>query len=107
MGAVARQAGCAWVISSTYVVAADGTVGPPSVAALVPDFMNLFKPFITELWPSTTTGSTTVHVWVLMSRTCVAMAASNDPVATTRPSGRRSEERRVGKEGRSRGWPYH
>ena len=50
--------------------------------------MNLFRLYITELCPSTTIGSTTVQVCALMSRTCVGMAASKDPVARTRPSGR-------------------
>ncbi len=74
-------------MSRTYVVAADGLKGGSEVAE-VPDFMNLFKLYITEPCPSTTTGSTTVHVWALMSRTCVGIAASKEPVAKTRPSGR-------------------
>src|SRR2546422_9709929 len=48
-----------------------------------------------------------LHRWMLRTRSPWAMAASTSKPAITRPNTVRSEERRVGKECRSRWSPYH
>ena len=75
-------------MSRTYAVAADGPFDTPE-SVPVPLLMIFPGRYIAELWPSTTTGSIVVQVWVATSSARVTTAASFAPASRTRPSGSR------------------
>jgi hypothetical protein len=83
------QAGEAWVMSSTYAVAAEGNPGLSAVA--VPALMTLPGRYIAALWPSKTLESTVFQVWALRSRTRLLIAWSSWLETRTRPSGKTKE----------------
>src|SRR5712692_6030333 len=85
MDPVGCHAGLGCVMSRTYAVVAATPLLPLSAA--VPALRIFPCAYITALAPSSTRASTTLHVNVDMSRSCVVVATSDAPACRTRPSG--------------------